>query len=194
LELSRQTKSLRYATLVLWLLWAWVVMTVTHELGHVLAGVVGGARLTELEVRPWHLPHSILVNDDYPLMTLWAGPVLGCAIPLLVASLTGRPACRFVAWFCVVANATYLLLGYFSGDGELDSTKMIRAGARPLELLGATLVALPIGYLKFRKACVELITGQDPPMTRRGLCISTAALLTVIVLQTIAGTLAISLL
>jgi hypothetical protein len=192
--LSRHTQSLRYAALGLWLLWAWVVMTVTHELGHVVAGVVGGARLTELEVRPWHLPHSILVNDHYPLLTLWAGPVLGCAIPLMVASITGRPACKFVAWFCLVANATYLLLGYFSGDAHLDSTKMLRAGARPLELLGATLVALPIGYVKFRKACVELITGQDPPITRRGLYISTAALLIVIVLQTVAGTLATSLL
>ena len=121
---------------MLWLLWAWVVMTMTHELGHVIAGLLGGARLASLEIRPWHLPHSSLLNDNQLLVTLWAGPILGCAVPLLVASIIRRPACRFVAWFCVVANATYLLLGYYSGDGELDSAKMIRAGARPVELLG----------------------------------------------------------
>ena len=132
-------------------------MTVTHELGHVISGVLGGAQLESLEIRPWHLPHSSLLNDNHPLLTLWAGPILGCAAPLLVASIIRRPACTFVAWFCVVANATYLLLGYYSGDGELDSAKMIRAGARPVELLGAVTVTLPIGYLGFRKACIDLI-------------------------------------
>jgi len=169
-------------------------MTVSHELGHVVSGLAGGARLTHLELRPWHFPQSHLVNDNHPLLTLWAGPVLGCLLPLLVAFILRRPACWFVAWFCVVANAAYLLLGYYSGNGELDSAKMIHAGARPLELLAAVTIALPPGYWKFRQASIGLITGQTPAFSRRGLWISSAALLTVLIVQAAAGTLVISLL
>jgi hypothetical protein len=188
-SLNSETQTYRYTTLLLWLLWAWVVMTVTHELGHVIAGLIGGARLIDLELRPWHLPHSDLVHDEHPLLTLWAGPVLGCLLPLLGASVLRHPECWFVAWFCVVANGTYLLLGYYSGDGELDSTKLIRAGARPVELIAAVAITVPLGYLKIRASCVDVITGKTPALSRRGLAISAAALLAVLIVQSSAATL-----
>ena len=163
-------------------------MTVTHESGHVACGLVGGATLVELQLQPWHLPHSMFVGDEHPLATLWAGFIIGCAVPLLSAAIIRRPACWFVAWFCLVANGSYLLLGYLSGAGELDSTKMIRAGARPVELLGAVIVMLPLGYIKFRQSCVNLISGASPAMTGRGLWTSGAALAATLVLQAIIAT------
>jgi hypothetical protein len=187
--LNQQTQALRYATLSLWIIWAWLVMTLCHELGHVVAGMLGGARLTQFEIRPWHLPHSLFVGDSHPLLTLWAGPVLGAVLPALVALSVRRPAIAFVAWFCVVANASYLVFGYFGGDGELDSTRMIRAGARPIEVLFPAIIALAVGYWGFRRACIGLMTGKTEAVSRRGLCISAAALAAAIVLQGVAGSL-----
>jgi hypothetical protein len=163
-------------------------MTVTHELGHVTGGLIGGATLIELQLRPWHLPHSMFAGDKHPLATLWAGFALGCVVPLLVAAIVRHQACWFVAWFCVLANGAYLLFGYFSGDGELDSTKMIRAGAHPIALLGAAAVMLVVGYIKFRKSCVSLMSGAMPAMTRRGLWISGGALAATLVIQAIIAT------
>lgn len=163
-------------------------MTVTHELGHVAGGLAGGAVLVELQLQPWHLPHSMFAGDKHPLATLWAGFTVGCAVPLLFATIVRRQACWFVAWFCVLANASYLLLGYLLGDGELDSTKMIRAGAHPIELLGASAVMLPVGYIKFRQSCVSLMSGATPPMTRGGLWVSGGALAATLVMQAMIAT------
>ncbi len=182
-----ETRTSPIATLILWLLWGWVVMTVSHEAGHVIAGAGGGARLVDWELRPWKLPHSLFANDGHRLTTLWAGPVLGCVVPLLVAAMVRRPACWFVAWFCVTANASYLLLGYFSGDPELDSTRMIRAGTPPIALLATVVVTLPLGYISFRKATVALMSGQTPSMTRRAWWISAAALSFTLAVQAIVG-------
>ena len=96
-------------------------MTLTHELGHVVAGLAGGARLIDLELRPWHLPHSSFAGDQHPRITLWAGPVFGCAVPLAVAAFWSRDGVRFVAWLCLLANGVYLVLGLISGDPEIDS-------------------------------------------------------------------------
>lgn len=192
--MNQPSQPSRWATLGLWLLWAWVVMTVSHELGHVVAGAIGGGQVVLLELRPWHLPHHLMSGDRHPLVTLWAGPVLGCLIPLAVAAIVRRPACWFIAWFCVVANASYLLLGYLSGDGELDSTKMIAAGTRPIVLLASVAVTLPLGYLRFRRSCIDLISGPAAAMSRRELAISAAALLLTLVAQSVVGALLAALL
>lgn len=173
----------RWGTLGLWLAWAWVTMTVTHELGHVMAGLAGGAQLRELQLQPWRLPYSIFLGDPHPLVTLWAGFAVGGLVPLVVALAVRRNAVWFVAWFCLLANGAYLLLGYVSGDGELDSAMMIRAGARPIELLGVSTVMLLIGYTRFRQALVDLLSGATPPLTLRGLWISLVVLAVTLAIQ-----------
>ena len=164
-------------------------MTLSHELGHVLIGMLGGAKLIVMEIRPWHLPHSIHSADRFPSLTLWGGPVIGCALPLAAAMIFRRPAIWFVAWFCVVANSLYLLLGYFSGDPELDSTKMLRSGTPGFVLVGVASIGLLIGYLRFRNCCVDLLSGKSTPGNRRVLFVSATVLIGVLTLQSIAGSL-----
>ena len=163
-------------------------MTLAHELGHVVTGVFGGGELVQLELRPWHLPHSHRISDPHPLITLWGGPILGCLAPLSFASLIRWPATWYVAWFCVVANASYLLLGCFSGATELDSNQMIAAGNAPLTIILTSAIALACGYAGFRKSCIDLLSGTTPPRTRRTQRISFTVLLTVIILQAVIGT------
>lgn len=182
-------KSFRYAVLALWLGWAWLVMTLSHELGHVAAGLIGGGRLQHLELRPWRLPHSMFVGDRHPLITLWAGPLLGSAVPMLVASRMRRPATTFIAWFCVTANAAYLLLGCLSGDAELDSGRMIALGLAPAAVFGPAALALPIGYWGFRRSCLKLLSGGADVGSRRGLALGVIALAAAVILQAVVGSL-----
>ena len=182
---SRQLRSGKWWTFTLYLAWAWTVMTVTHELGHVVAGLIGGGRLVELELRPWKLPHSIVGGDTIPLVTLWAGPVLGTLLPLVVAAIARREAVWFVAWFCVTANSVYLLLGYFSGEPELDSTRLLAAGAHPLQIGVFVIATLPIGYIRFRNGCVRLLDGTTRPLTSRQLGLSFVTLVVTWVTQAV---------
>ena len=71
---------------------AWSVFVLTHEAGHLLGGWLSGARLCEVELRPWKLPYSLHNPDPQPLVTLWAGPIGGVVVPLLPAiSVLARP-------------------------------------------------------------------------------------------------------
>lgn len=175
--------------LLLLLCWSWVVMTVTHELGHVIGGIASGAVPTNLEIRPWKLPHSTFSPDPNPLMTLWAGPILGSVVPLLVACCLRRPAAWFIGWFCVVANAVYLLLGWLLFEPELDSTKMIRSGTPSYVLLLFVAMTLPVSYVAFRQQCVEVLSDPSVRISKRQSRLACALLCIWLFLQSVAGSL-----
>ena len=139
---------------------AWCVFTTTHELGHVLGGWLGGGRLKSLELRPWRLPHSFHDPDPRPLLTLWAGPLLGVLLPTAMAAGVRRPWMTFVASFCLLANGTYLASGWVAGDSELDTTKLLAAGAGRLSL-GAFCVATCVaGYAGCRRSLIAVWAGR----------------------------------
>ena len=177
----------RLSTLLLWSAWSWVVMTVTHELRHVIGGLIGGAKLAAIELRPWHLPYSVLAPDPHPLLTLWSGPVLGCAIPIAVAGTCRRPAVWFVAWFCLLANSSYLLLGYLSGDAQLDTTRMLNAGTPPAVIFVAGGVLLAIGYTGFRRSCLDLLGERSTALSTTGNRMVAMSLLAVLAIQSVLG-------
>ena len=165
------------------------MMTVTHELGHVACGLLGGARLVDLQLQPWHLPHSLFVGDAHPLATLWSGFLVGGGLPVMIAATIRRPGCWFVAWFSLLANGCYLLLGTIVGDPELDSARMLRAGASPIVLLLAGATMAMIGYLNLRRICIGLLSGATEAMSRRGLTFWVAALAIALIAQAITATL-----
>jgi hypothetical protein len=154
------------ATLAIEVAWAWSVMTVTHEIGHVVAGLLGGATLVQLELRPWHLPHSQLIGDARPWVTIWAGPFLGSLGPLLAATFLRRRAVWLMAWFCLLANGLYLLLGLFSDGAELDTNKLIRAGTPTVVVATIAALATGIGYWKFRGSCIDLLESEPIHLTQ----------------------------
>lgn len=164
-------------------------MTLTHELGHVIGGTFSGAVLSQLEIRPWDLPSSLFSPDPNPQITLWSGPIIGCVAPLLAAICTGKPMIWFVGWFCMLANAVYLLLGYFVGDAELDSARIIRAGSSPLLLFLFVAMTMPVSYVGFRQKCIELLSNPDRALSKRAWQFSAGSLALVLVLQGAIGTL-----
>jgi hypothetical protein len=154
---------LRVAYFVALLIASWIVMTLTHELGHLLGGWLGGAQLESYELAPWRLPYSFHDPNPRPLLTLWAGPVLGGVGPLAAAAVIRRRWAWFVADFCLLANGIYLALAWFSGDSTLDTSQLLEAGAHPLSITAFSGVSAGVGYFRFRKDCISILAASDKP-------------------------------
>ena len=147
----------RWLRFVLLLTVSWVVMTFTHELGHVIGGWLGGANLTRLELRPWRLPYSLFQPDPCPLLTLWAGPIFGIGLPGLVAVLAQNHSTWFVASFCSLANGSYLAIAWISGEHHLDTPRLLQAGAWPASIAMYCAITIGWGYVAFRRACIDTL-------------------------------------
>lgn len=155
----------RISLFLLLLAISWFMMLLTHELGHVICGHLCGAKLTSVDLAPWRLPYSFHNPDPHPLITLWGGPALGIAIPFTVRLFWNHFAADFVANFCLLANGCYIGIGAFTGDSLLDSQRLVAEGASYLSLITFCAITIPLGYVRFRTNCVDLLTPkQDAPI------------------------------
>ncbi len=141
-------------------------MTLTHEIGHILGGWCCGAHLTDFDLRPWRLPYSFFNPDPHPLVTLWSGPIFGVAAPMLIASIVRRDWMWFIAYFCVLANGSYIAISWFSGDSQLDTMKLLKHGAHPGSILVYCIVTIGVGYIQFRRQCARLLAPHDKERQR----------------------------
>lgn len=78
-------------------------MTFTHEIGHIIGGTCCGGSLKSADLLPWRLPYSIFEPDPIPLVTLWAGLIIGVLAPVAIAMILQREWMWFIANFCVPA-------------------------------------------------------------------------------------------
>lgn len=147
----------RFFTLLGLLTLSWCVMTFTHEMGHVVAGLCSGATLETVELRPWRLPYSLFEDDPQPLITLWGGPLMGVVVPVAVAMILRTQWMWFIASFCLLANGLYLATGWLSGDRYLDTTKLFEHGASPIAITAYCVITIGWGYVRFRKACLWVL-------------------------------------
>jgi hypothetical protein len=112
---------------------AWLAMQAIHELGHVLAAVLTGGVVENVNLHPLSISRTDLAANPHPLLVVWAGPIVGVAIPALAwavaAFLRLKHAflLRFFAGFALVANGAYIGFGSFDRIG--DCGDMLRAGS-----------------------------------------------------------------
>jgi hypothetical protein len=147
--------SRKYFSFVAILVASWCVMVTTHELGHVVSGILTGGQLIHAELRPWKLPHSHFMPDPRPLVTLWGGPILGVTVPLLAAMMIRRNWGWFIADFCLIAGGTYIALAWISHEPLLDTARLLNAGAPQWQIGLFCVVTIVPGYVRFRKRCIE---------------------------------------
>ena len=137
-------------------------MLLTHELGHIVGGFASGAKLLSADLRPWKSPYSIFQPDPYPLITLWAGPLLGVLLPLLIAVIARKDWIWFIANFCVLANGSYIAIAWTSNDRFLDTTKLLENGASKTSIAVYCLLTIAFGYIGFRSSCIKILGSSKP--------------------------------
>src|SRR5262249_4881902 len=103
---------------------SWLAMQAVHEFGHVLGTWLTGGVVARVDLRPWTTSRTDLADNPDPLPVVWAGPILGVALPLAVwlaaalCRLPGAYLLRFFAGFCLVANGAYLGAGALQRVGD----------------------------------------------------------------------------
>ncbi len=131
------------------LLGSWLGMQAVHEAGHFLAALLTGGRVSRVVLNPLAISRTDLAENPRPLAVVWAGPVVGAALPALAWALAARlrmPGAfvlRFFAGFCLVANGLYIGLGSFGHVG--DCGEMLRHGSPPWSLWLFGAFAAPAG-------------------------------------------------
>lgn len=121
-----------------WALWAaWWLMMASHEAGHVIAALFTGGAIDRIDLSPLGFSQTHLSSNPYPLVVVWAGPIVG-AIDAVSAWLLARwlarrdagfreqPVFTFLAGFCLLANGVYIGLGWVDRVG--DTGEMLRLG------------------------------------------------------------------
>jgi hypothetical protein len=151
---------------------SWLGMMASHEFGHILAAKLTGGIVVRVVLHPAMISRTDVSPNPSPLVVAWAGPVLGCLIPILLAlaiwclkGLTSgvrsqSPAgptqsapsaqrsviislSQFFAGFCCIANGAYLGLGVFDRVG--DAGEILNAGTPPWMMIVFGLTAVTSG-------------------------------------------------
>lgn len=129
----------------------WLGMMAVHEFGHVVAGWASGGSVTKVVIHPLAISRTDVAPNPHPHIVVWAGPIIGVIMPLLVwwllsmlnASL--NYLARFFLGFCLIANGVYLGVGSFDGVG--DAGEMLLHGAPIWSLWLFGMITIPLGFL-----------------------------------------------
>ncbi len=132
------------------LLASWLGMQDVHELGHGIGAWLTGGQLAQVVLHPLTISRTDLAENPQPLLVVWAGPVLGCLLPIgawgIAASLRWPWAylLRFFAGFCLIANGAYIAAGSLGRVG--DAGVMLRHGSPTWSLWAFGAVTIPAGF------------------------------------------------
>lgn len=131
------------------ILGSWLAMQAIHELGHVCAAWFTGGRVERVVLHPFTISRTDFIENRNPLFVVWAGPIFGVIVPLIMWMLTALAkipssfVLRFFAGFCLIANGLYIGVGSFDGIG--DSGEMLVHGSSRWQLWLFGALTLPIG-------------------------------------------------
>jgi hypothetical protein len=97
----------------------WLWMQGLHEFGHVVAAIASSGRVTKVV---WHfamISRTDVSPNPHPLFVCWAGPLLGCLLPLIASRALRRSLpLAFFTGFSLVANGAYVAVGSFDRVGD----------------------------------------------------------------------------
>lgn len=125
------------------------MMMVVHELGHIaLAWLTDGA-VQQVILHPLAISSTEVFPNPMPLLVVWAGPIVGCSLPLVLPLILPRSwslerkSGWFFAGFCLIANGCYIGFGAFERIG--DCNDMLEAGTPFVWLLVFGAITVPLG-------------------------------------------------
>jgi hypothetical protein len=129
---------------------SWLWMQAIHELGHCLGAWATGATVERVVLHPLAISRTDVSGGRWPLVVVWAGPLIGVLFPLLawlaLAAVRSRWSwlARFFAGFCCLANGLYLGVGSFQGIG--DAGDLVRHGSPIWSLWLFGSLTVPLGF------------------------------------------------
>lgn len=128
---------------------SWLGLMAFHELGHCLAAWLTGGTIVRLVLHPLAISRTCVWPNPHPLIVVWAGPVIGVLLPLIMSGVSAmgrlrtRYLFRFFAGFCCVLNGVYIAEDTLFMAG--DSGDLIRHGVPQMMPIVAGLAALALG-------------------------------------------------
>jgi len=128
---------------------SWLGMQGVHEFGHVLGVVFSGGHITKVVWHPLTISRTDLDYNPHPLLVVWAGPVIGSLVPLVLWGVAAGLRIgvafvfRFFAGFCLIANGAYIAFGSFDGIGDCGQMRRHGSPIWSLWLFGG--VTIPAG-------------------------------------------------
>ncbi len=143
----------------------WLGMMGVHESGHVIAGWLTGGTVTKVVLHPFAISRTDVVPNSMPLVVVWAGPVVGVALPLLIwgailgLRFPGTYLARFFAGFCLIANGAYIGVGSFDGVGDAGEMLRCRTPIWLLWLFG--ILTIPFGFVCWHRLGTHFGLGQS---------------------------------
>lgn len=176
--------------IVTFLGFSWLAMQAVHELSHVIGAWVTGAKITKVALHPCIISRTDLGYNPYPLIVVWAGPIIGSALPLL-AFLVAK-ACRladiylfrFFAGFCLVANGYYIALGH--AEGGADTAVMMMHGSPRWVMVFFGILTASLGlYLWHRQGIYFALGEANGKVNRRAVIVSVSLFMAITVVELI---------
>lgn len=148
-EAVQTTRASQFVLIVCTLGASWLGMQAVHELGHIVGAWATSATVERVVLHPLTISRTDLSHNPQPLLVVWAGPILGCVLPLLLWGLScwvnwsQSFLLRFFAGFCLTANGLYIGVGSLDRVG--DCGEMLRHGSAPWLLWVFGAVTAPVG-------------------------------------------------
>jgi hypothetical protein len=156
---------------------SWLGMQMVHEFGHVLGAWLTGGQVEQVVLHPLTISRTDLADNPHPLVVVWAGPVGGVALPLLLwgvvakLRLAGAYVLRCFAGFCLIANGAYIAGGSLEGVG--DCGQMLRHGSALWQLWRFGAVTVPLGLWLWHRQGPHFGLGPANGQVRRGVAYAT---------------------
>jgi len=172
----------------------WLVMQVVHELGHVAGAVVAGGTIERVVLHPLAFSRTDVAFNPHPLAQVWAGPIVGVILPLIVWAIARAARAemdklfRFFAGFCCIANGAYI--GFGPNSAGLDTQVMLSLGCQRWQLLAFGIPMIAVGLWLFNGTGQAFGLGEKRGrVSRRAVVASVSLLLAIVVLELLfAGT------
>jgi hypothetical protein len=158
---------------------SWLGMQAVHELGHVLGAWLTGGRVAKVVLYPLTISRTDLASNPHPLLVVWAGPMIGVVLPLLLWGtaarwrMPGAFVLRFFAGFCLIANGVYLAAGSFDRIGDCETMLRHGSSAWQLWLFGA--ITVPAGLWLWHRQGPDFGLGPARGQVRAGVALASMA-------------------
>jgi hypothetical protein len=170
----------------------WLGMQGVHEFGHVVGALTTGGTVSNVALHPLGISRTDIAPNPRPLIVLWAGPVIGVLLPLVLWAvavglrLPEAFLLRFFAGFCLVANGLYLGAGSFQGIG--DCGDMLRHGSELWQLWLFGSITVPLGFFVWHGQAAKFgARANGATLENRLLFVSITALLILVAVGFVVG-------